>query len=161
MDIDLILFKKDGSRKTFSLRDDNTIIGRHDDCDLRIPLKDVSRKHCQISRNNESIKIRDLDSRNGTFINGKRINEETTAKAGDYITISPLTFLLQINGEPKKIIPPNWDKPAPKEQKKEPPKKKPTAAKPSGSSPEIDLDASDSFAAELEDLDDLDELEDL
>ena len=73
MDVDLILFKKDGSRKTFSLRGDSTIIGRHDDCDLRIPLKDVSRKHCQINQNNESLKIRDLGSRNGTFINGKRL----------------------------------------------------------------------------------------
>jgi pSer/pThr/pTyr-binding forkhead associated (FHA) protein len=158
MDVDLILFKKDGSRKTFSLRNDATIIGRHDDCDLRIPLKDVSRKHCQISRNNQSIKIRDLDSRNGTYINGKRINEETTAKAGDYITISPLTFLLQINGEPQKIVPPNWNKPAPKEQKKESPKQKSPADEPSGSFPEMDLDASDSFAAELEDLEDLEDL---
>jgi pSer/pThr/pTyr-binding forkhead associated (FHA) protein len=152
MDVDLILFKKDGSRKTFSLRGDTTIVGRHDDCDLRIPLKDVSRKHCQISRNNESLKIRDLDSRNGTFINGKRINEDTTARAGDYITISPLTFLLQIDGEPKKIAPPNWSKPAPKEQKKEPSKEKPPANKSSDSFHELDLDDSDSFAAELEDL---------
>ena len=154
MDVDLILFKKDGSRKTFSLRDDSTIIGRHDDCDLRIPLKDVSRKHCQINQNNDSLKIRDLGSRNGTFINGKRINQETVARAGDYITILPLTFLLQINGEPKKIAPPNWTKQAPKEQKKAPPKEKPPADNPSGSFSELDLDLddSDSFAAELEDL---------
>ena len=152
MDVDLILFKKDGSRKTFSLWDDSTIIGRHDDCDLRIPLKDISRRHCQINRNNESLKIQDLGSRNGTFINGKRINEETVARAGDYITILPLTFVLQINGEPKKIAPPKWTKPAPKEQKKEPPKEKPPADDPSGSFPELDLDDSGSFAAELEDL---------
>lgn len=152
MDVDLILFKKDGSRKTFSLRSDSTTIGRQDDCDLRIPLKDISRKHCQINRNNESLKIRDLDSRNGTFINGKRINDETTAQAGDYITIFPLTFLLQIDGEPKKIAPPHWDKPVPKEPQKEPPKEKPPADEPSGSFPELDLDDSDSFAAELEDL---------
>ncbi len=152
MDVDLTLFKKNGSRKTFSLRSDTTIIGRDDDCDLRIPLKDVSRRHCQVSRNNESLKIRDLDSRNGTFINGKRINDETTARAGDYITIFPLTFLLQIDGEPQKIAPPNWAKPAPKKQQKEPPKEKPPADQPSGSFPELDIDASDSFAAELEDL---------
>jgi pSer/pThr/pTyr-binding forkhead associated (FHA) protein len=152
MDVVLILFKKNGSRKTFSLRDDTMIIGRHDDCDLRIPLKDVSRKHCQINRNNDSLKIRDLGSRNGTFINGKRINEETVAQAGDYITILPLTFLLQINGEPKKIAPPNWTKPTPKVQKKEPPKEKQPTDDPSGSFPELDLDDSDSFAAELEDF---------
>lgn len=150
MDVDLILFKKDGSRKTFSLRSDSTIIGRHDDCDLLIPLKDVSRRHCQINLNNDSLKIRDLGSRNGTFINGKRINAETVIRAGDYITILPLTFLLQINGEPKKITPPSRTKKATKQQKKEPPKEKPPVNDLSGSFSELDLD--DSFAAELENL---------
>jgi adenylate cyclase len=125
---------------------------------LRIPLKDVSRRHCQINQNNDSLKIRDLGSRNGTFINGKRINQETAARAGDYITILPLTFLLQINGEPKKIAPPNWAKKTTKQQKKEPPKEKQPEKQPiddlSGSFSELDLDIddSDSFAAELEKL---------
>ena len=47
---------------------------------------------------------------------------------------------------------PCWGRTNPKEQKKEPPKEKPPADDPSGSFPELDLDDSDSFAAELEDL---------
>ena len=149
VDANLVLFKKDGSRKSFPLPSDITVIGRRHDCDLCIPLMVVSRRHCQLSQNNEALKIRDLDSGSGTFLNGNRISE-ATVQAGDYITIGPLTFLLQIGGEPKKVVPPQPPKPAP------PPKKSPAQKAPanesSGSFPELELDDSDSFVAELEDI---------
>ena len=147
MDVNLVLFKKDGSQKAFTVASDNTIIGRRHDCDLCIPLTVVSKRHCQLNLNKEAVKIRDLDSRNGTFLNGKRI-DETTVKAGDYIRIGPLTFLLRIDGKPEKIIPP---KAKPKPPAKVPPPKV-LAEELSGSFPELELDKSDSFLAELEDL---------
>ncbi len=149
MDTNLVLLKKDGSHKAFSLPRDLTVIGRRHDCDLCVPLRVVSRKHCQLSQNNETVKIRDLDSKVGTFLNGKRISD-ATVQAGDYITIGPLTFLLQINGEPKEIKPPQPAKPKAAAPKKAPPKKPEQA--PSGSFPELDLDDDDSFLAELEDV---------
>ena len=148
MDVNLVLFKKDGSQKAFSLPSDNTIIGRRHDCDLCIPLMDVSKRHCQLSRNEEDVKIRDLKSRNGTFLNGKRINE-TMVQAGDYIRIGPLTFLLQIDGVPEKIVPPKQAKPKPAAKVPHP---KVLAEELSGSFPELELDKSDSFLAELEDI---------
>jgi len=147
MDVNLILFKKDGSQKAFSVASDATIIGRRHDCDLCIPLMVVSKRHCQLNLNKEEVKIRDLDSRNGTFLNGKRI-DETTVQAGDYIRIGPLTFLLQIDGKPEKIIPP---KAKPKPATKVPPPRV-LAEELSGSFPELEPDESDSFLAELEDL---------
>jgi pSer/pThr/pTyr-binding forkhead associated (FHA) protein len=104
----------------------------------------VSRKHCQLSQNNEALKIRDFDSRNGTFLNGERI-KEATVRAGDYIKIGPLTFLLQIDGEPKETVPPQ------QRAKPTPPPKAP-ADEPSGSFPELEIEGSDSFLAELEDI---------
>ena len=144
MDVNLVLFKKDGSQAAFPLPDGVTVLGRSHDCELRIPLKVVSRKHCQLSPNKENVKIQDLDSRYGTFLNGKRINA-AIAKAGDYIKIGPLTFSLQIDGEPKEAVPP---KAAPKK----PQKPKTAAEKASDSFPEVELDGSDSFLAELDDL---------
>jgi pSer/pThr/pTyr-binding forkhead associated (FHA) protein len=149
MDVNLVLFKKDGSQKTFSLSSDTTVIGRRHDCDLIIPLTVVSKEHCQLSQNKEAVKIRDLDSRNGTFLNGKRINE-ATIRAGDYVRIGPLTFLLQIDGEPKETAPPQQDKPAPAPKKAPPPKA--PADELADSFPEMELDDSDSFLAELENL---------
>jgi pSer/pThr/pTyr-binding forkhead associated (FHA) protein len=149
VDANLVLFKKDGSQKNFSLPSDITVIGRRHDCDLCIPLMVVSRRHCQLSQNDEALKIRDLDSKSGTFLNGKRISE-AAVQAGDYITIGPLTFLLQIGGEPAEIVPPEKAGKTPSQQKK--PTSKPPATAPSDSFPELEIDDSDSFLDELEDL---------
>jgi len=154
MDVNLVLFKKDGSQKTFSLPDNTTVIGRRHDCDLCIPLKTVSRRHCELNQNIETVNIRDLGSRAGTFVNGNKI-DETTVKPGDYIRIGPLTFLLQINGQPEKIVPPRPAKPKQAKPKPAPPKipkGKALAEELSGSFPELEVDGSDSFLAELEDL---------
>jgi len=155
MDVNLVLFKKDGSQKSFSIPDSTTVIGRRHDCDLCIPLKTVSRRHCQLNQNKDNINIRDLGSRGGTFLNGKRITE-TTLKAGDYIRIGPLIFGLQINGQPEKIVPPKPAKPKPAEPKAAPkaiPKGKALEEELSGSFPELEIDdSSDSFLDELEDL---------
>jgi len=149
VDVNLVLFKKDGSKKNFSLPSNITIVGRRHDCDLCIPLMVVSRRHCQLSQNNESLKVRDLESRSGTFLNGKRISE-ATVHAGDYLTIGPLTFLLQIDGEPVKITPPEQAKTTPAPNK--PPAQKTPASDLSGSFPELEIDDSDSFLDELEDI---------
>jgi len=105
MDVNLILLKKNNSQKAFSLSSGITVIGRRHDCDLRIPLMSVSRRHCQFNRDEGVLKIRDLGSRNGTYLNGKRI-DEAVIQAGDYIEVGPLKFVLQINGEPKDIAEP-------------------------------------------------------
>jgi len=65
----------------------------------------VSRRHCQFNRDEGVLKIRDLGSRNGTYLNGKRI-DEAVIQAGDYIEVGPLKFVLQIDGEPKDIAEP-------------------------------------------------------
>ena len=159
MDVNLVLFKNDGSQKTFSLPSNITVIGRRRGCDLRIPLGSVSRRHCQISCNKDSLEISDLGSRNGTYLNGKRIDDETTARAGDYIRIGPLTFLLQIDGHPKEIVPPQQAKPVsapPKAEKKEKPAPKAPAEEDSFIDLEINesdkSDKSDSFLDMLKDL---------
>ena len=106
MDISLVLLKKNGSHKFFPLPSSVTVIGRRHSCDLCIPLTSVSRKHCQLNHDDGVLKIRDLDSRNGTYLNGKRI-DEAVIQAGDSIKIGPLTFVLQIDGQPQTIAEPD------------------------------------------------------
>ncbi len=103
MNIVLILLKKDGNKKVFPIRNKATILGRGPDCDLRIPLPVVSRRHCQFSQEMNALKIRDLSSSNGTFINGNKIENEAEAKAGDRIQVGPLMFTVQIDGLPAEI----------------------------------------------------------
>ncbi|MBN1973269.1 MAG: FHA domain-containing protein [Sedimentisphaerales bacterium] len=150
MHANLVLFTKGGTQRIFPLSSEITILGRRHDCDLRIPLKLVSRRHCQLSKNNNDLKIRDLDSRCGTFLNGKKVTEDVV-NAGDYIRIGPLTFQLQIDGKPEKITPPPQNV---KKQAQTKPKPAPQQNKPAldalDSSAELDL--SDSFIAELDEL---------
>lgn len=149
MDVTLVLFKKDGSQKAFSLPSNVTVVGRRHDCDLCVPLMIVSRRHCQLTVNNEAVKIRDLDSRAGTFLNGKRVSD-AALKAGDYLTIGPLTFQVQIDGQPAQVAPPRPANPVPAAKKT--PAPKPATDQASDSFPELELDDSDSFLAELQDI---------
>lgn len=107
MDINLVLLKKDNPHKTFPLPSSVTVIGRRHSCDLCIPLMSVSKKHCQLNHDGGVLKIRDLDSSNGTYLNGKRVDKEAVIQAGNSIKIGPLTFVLQIDGQPQIIAKPD------------------------------------------------------
>jgi len=48
-------------------------VGRSKDCFLKIPQLEISRRHCLLDIDPPHIRIRDLGSRNGTFLNGDRI----------------------------------------------------------------------------------------
>jgi len=102
MNVSLVLLKKDGSTKAFTLPSTVTSIGRRQDCDFCVPLSMVSRKHCEISLARDQVNIRDLASRNGTFLNGQRI-EESRAKAGDILQVGPVSFVIQVDGIPKEF----------------------------------------------------------
>ncbi len=156
MNADLVLLRKGGAHKSFALGETVTVLGRRHGCDLRIPLPTVSRRHCEIERNGETLKIRDLDSSGGTFVNDKRIQGESPVKAGDYIRIGPLIFVCRIDGQPEKIAPPKKAVPA---KAKKAPQEEPAPAGLDDSF--ADLDASDSainfdeLDSELEDLDEV------
>src|SRR3954452_8807038 len=95
----LVMFRADGERRSFSIARDMTVIGRREDCDLRIPLGDISRKHCRIVRDGEMLKLEDLGSSNGTFLNAHRV-QEALLSPGDSIQVGPVVFVLQVDGEP-------------------------------------------------------------
>lgn len=102
MKVILILFKKDGSTKNFRLPSSVTTVGRRRDCDLCIPIMPISRRHCEINMDQNRLTIRDLGSKNGTFVNGSRISE-AVLKAGDQLKIGTLYFAVQIDGQPENI----------------------------------------------------------
>jgi pSer/pThr/pTyr-binding forkhead associated (FHA) protein len=108
MQVVLAMFKGDGERRSFSVVREMTVIGRREDCDLRIPVGDVSRKHCRLVMEEETIRIEDLGSSNGTYVNGHRV-QEGELQPGDRIQVGPVQFIIQINGEPPEdqmVLPP-------------------------------------------------------
>jgi len=78
---------------------DMTIIGRREDCDLRIPLGDISRKHCRLIKDGDDIRVEDLGSSNGTYRNGTRV-QQSELTAGDTLQVGPVVFVLQVDGVP-------------------------------------------------------------
>jgi pSer/pThr/pTyr-binding forkhead associated (FHA) protein len=99
MGVVLVMFRPDGQRRSFSVTRDMTVIGRREDCDLRIPLGDVSRKHCRLILEGESVRVEDLGSSNGTYRNGERV-QQAELSAGDTLQIGPVVFVLQVDGFP-------------------------------------------------------------
>lgn len=68
------------------------IIGRADDCDIQLPREyarvDVSRHHCELDINPPSIQVRDLGSRNGTYVNGEKIGQRQALQKPEEADIS-------------------------------------------------------------------------
>lgn len=70
-----ILLVQEGNspRSQWELRKDSVLIGRGDDCDVIINDRQVSRHHARLIREEDQYKLIDLDSKNGTFVNGEQL----------------------------------------------------------------------------------------
>src|SRR5207237_9283818 len=55
------------------------VVGRSPDCDIALPMdllhRDISRHHCAFEIDPPTVRIRDLDSLNGTYVNGDKIGQ--------------------------------------------------------------------------------------
>jgi pSer/pThr/pTyr-binding forkhead associated (FHA) protein len=68
------------------------VIGRAPECSLRAGSDAISRRHCEIRLTRAEVSIRDLNSRNGTYVNGKPIAGEVVLNSGDEVGVGPLRF---------------------------------------------------------------------
>ena len=85
---------------TLKLADGVTVIGRHDDCLIRIKSSQVSRRHCEVFEDANDLTIRDLGSSNGTFVNGKKLSGQQVLKHGDELTVGAVTLRVARLGQP-------------------------------------------------------------
>ena len=99
MQVVLVMFRGDGDRRSFSIVHDVTVIGRREDCDFRIPLGEISRKHCRLIKDGDTLRAEDLGSSNGTYVNGNRVQEAELAP-GDTLKVGSVVFVVQIDGVP-------------------------------------------------------------
>ena len=79
-----------------TLEAEKFLIGREQDCQLRPNSESISRHHCVIASDEFSIRVRDLGSTNGTFVNGQRIHTETQLKSGDRLAVGSQEFWVSI-----------------------------------------------------------------
>jgi pSer/pThr/pTyr-binding forkhead associated (FHA) protein len=72
------------------------LIGRGADCELRLPVADVSRHHCTIRIGRDEATLTDLGSSNGTYVNGQRVRSQTVLHTGDVIRIGDREFVVDL-----------------------------------------------------------------
>ena len=92
MRVKLKVLKGIGTGKEIPVPVAKFFIGRGDDCHLRPKSDAISRHHCAIVTTDNQVAVRDFGSKNGTFVNDKRIENACVLNAGDKLSIGPLHF---------------------------------------------------------------------
>ena len=69
----IIVYEGEQEGQRWILDQDRMIIGRTSDCDIVLAKRQVSRRHAQIERDDDGYLLRDLGSKNGTYVNGKEV----------------------------------------------------------------------------------------
>lgn len=85
-----------GRGRELNIRRNKFLIGRAEDCHLRPNNTDVSRHHCVVLTDPWGVTVRDLDTPNGTFVNGCRVTGPVELNSGDILKVGPLLFEVEI-----------------------------------------------------------------
>lgn len=89
----LVIRSGDLTGSRFTLSNDVTRIGRHQDSDILLDDITVSRRHAEVVKTSNSLFIRDLGSLNGTYVNQSRV-DEFKLKHGDELQIGKFRMVL-------------------------------------------------------------------
>lgn len=98
----LVYVKPDGQEREIPLKSGKLVIGRQNGTHIRIPVDSVSRQHCEIIVEEGKVSIHDLGSRNGTFVNKRRV-QQSELSAGDVVVVGPAIFVMRVNGQPSDV----------------------------------------------------------
>lgn len=82
----ITLVLEDGSNRTYSLRPGSNVIGRGQDAQFRLPDTGVSRRHVEVRWDGQNAMLQDLNSTNGTTVNGLTVSSWNLAD-GDRIRL--------------------------------------------------------------------------
>ena len=81
------------SGEMFKLPRGNTVLGRAPNADLRLVDDGVSRHHARLRFEGNQVWVDDLESRNGTFVNGHKIDKPVALTDGDKLQVGRTTVL--------------------------------------------------------------------
>jgi len=97
MDVKLICLGEKHAGTEIAVRGPEFIIGRAEECHLRPNSRQISRRHTAITIADGTVKVRDLGSSNGTFVNDEKIEGERQLRSGDKLAVGPLQFEVQLD----------------------------------------------------------------
>ena len=93
----LVVLSEGLTGRTYELKVEKTTIGRVDDNAFQIPEQSVSSHHCEVLLKGSDVIIKDLDSTNGTYINGEKISERPL-KPGQILRLGQVEIRLEGDG---------------------------------------------------------------
>jgi DNA-binding winged helix-turn-helix (wHTH) protein len=96
--------RADGEEVRIKLRQDLTTLGRSDSCTVVIPLPVISRLHARIELQHDRYLLLDAGSANGTFVNGKRIDQGIQLSTGDEIWLGSPDVTLHFSDPEETLV---------------------------------------------------------
>lgn len=96
----LVVQQGTGPTQTIPIRLAQFVIGRDGQCNLRPLSPLISKRHCAILVRDGKACVRDFNSTNGTFLNGRRIDGQCEIHHGDLLRLGPLVFRFDTEPEP-------------------------------------------------------------
>lgn len=105
---ELSIRKEGAPDRHFPLSQGTYVVGRSGACEICIPVSSISRRHASISLKDGQVWVEDLDSLNGTFVNGVRIEEAVRLSPGEIVTLGELELRLQEPGREDQPVPEAW-----------------------------------------------------
>ena len=106
----LVVLSEGLTGRSYELKVEKTTIGRLEDNSFQIAEQSVSSHHCEVLLKGNDVIVKDLNSTNGTFINGEKITEKAL-KPGQILRLGQIEVRLEGDGEA-------GGTPAPAEKKK-------------------------------------------
>ena len=99
------LVSEKGSRRShvFRMRAPVLVIGRKQGSGVRVPSAAVSRQHCRLEQADGFVTVEDLDSVNGTLLNGLPVSGRQTVRPGDRLKVGPVTFVVEYELDPEAL----------------------------------------------------------
>jgi hypothetical protein len=94
MDVKLVV-ERGGRRRELVVRSREAVLGRGRGNAIRIPSPEVSRQHCRLHVTDGYLEAEDLDSVNGTFVNGFKISGRHPVRPGDRLEVGPVLFRVE------------------------------------------------------------------
>lgn len=95
----LIIIRGSPQGKRYEINKDSMFLGRDATADLALNDQNVSRKHAEVLRDGDEIKLRDNGSTNGTFVNDKLIKDTVTLRKEDMIKVGNTILKFLPKGE--------------------------------------------------------------
>ncbi len=101
----VVVHEKGGQTQRFSFKGDSFSIGREDDNDLVLDRVNVSKHHLRFRRVETHVEVVDLESTNGTYLNGRKVQGPRTIRRTDRVYVGDYILLLE-GDDAALVVPP-------------------------------------------------------